>query len=136
MKKLKRDRHSHGLRGPILPHTIPFYESGDQLFERLLGYAVHDLSVRLESALAEIEISFEEVPNSRDLVLADNSVPLGRIETEKNKKVVLYQKPIERRSRTKTELNRLIRDSLIELVGLVLGLRPIDIDPEYKGNKN
>ena len=37
------------------------------------------------------------------------------------------------RAENQAELDRKIRDVLAELVGLIIGLRPIDIDPTYEG---
>ena len=130
----KRDNHSRGLRGPLIPHSAPIHETRDELFERLLTEAVEDLTVRLGKELSSVEISLEEIPNFRDLALAEDSVPLGRAEKANPSKVVIYQRPIEMRCENINELDRKIRDVLAELVGLVIGLRPIDIDPNYAGN--
>jgi hypothetical protein len=129
-----RDRHAQGLRGPLIPHSAPSHETATELFERLLTEAVADLSIRLGSDLINIEISMEEIPNLRDLTLAQDSVPLGRVEKGNPSKVVIYQRPIELRITNKIELDRKIRDVLAELIGLIIGLRPIDVDPNYFGD--
>ena len=128
-----RDRHAHGLRGPLIPHSAPIHETSDELFERLLTEATEDLTVRLGKELINVEISLEEIPNLRDLTLAQDSVPLGRAEKANPSKVVIYQRPIEMRAENQQELDRKIRDVLAELVGLIIGLRPIDVDPTYEG---
>lgn len=132
-KKIHRDRHGHGSRGPVLPHTAPSHENSDELFERLLTEAADDLTIRLGKAIRNIEILMEEIPNVRDLALAEDSVPLGRVERANPSRVVLYQRPIEMRADEKDELDRKIRDVLAELVGVLVNLRPIDIDPGYEG---
>jgi hypothetical protein len=75
----------------------------------------------------------EEIPNLRDLTLAQENVPLGRVEIADPSKVVIYQKPIQLRADTKQELDRLIRDTLAELISLIIGIRAVDIDPNYEG---
>jgi hypothetical protein len=130
----RRDRHAQGLRGPLIPHSAPSHETGTELFERLLTEAVADLTIRLGSDLINIEILMEEIPNLRDLTLAQDSVPLGRVEKGNPSKVVIYQRPIESRITNKIELDRKIRDVLAELIGLIIGLRPIDVDPNYFGD--
>jgi len=132
---ISRDRHSRGLAGPLLPHSAPLYKSKKQNFEELTDLAIDDFSIRLGSDFDQIEITLEEIPNFRDLALAEDSVPLGRLEKTNSIKIVLYQKPIEIRSKDLLKLDRLIRDTLAELIGLALVLRPIDIDPEYEGRK-
>lgn len=130
-----RDRHSRGLVGPLIPHTAPNYLTPSQTFEKLLDLAIEDFSIRLGSEFDQIEITLEEIPSFRDLALAEESVPLGRLEKTSSIKVVIYQKPIEIRCKDLIKLDRLIRDTLAELIGLALVLRPSDVDPEYEGRK-
>jgi hypothetical protein len=66
--------------------------------------------------------------------LAQDTVPLGRVEKTNPIKVVIYQKPIEIRCQNNFQLDKLIRDTLAELIGLATGIRPKDIDPDYQGN--
>ncbi len=131
----RRDRHSRGLVGPLIPHTAPSYLTPTQTFEELLKLAIEDFSIRLGSDFEQIEITLEEIPSFRDLALAEDSVPLGRLERINSIKIVIYQRPIEIRCKDLIKLDRLIRDTLAELIGLALVLRPIDIDPEYEGRK-
>jgi hypothetical protein len=131
--RVRRDRHGYGALGPVIPHSAPIHETADELFERLLTEAVSDVNVRLGRELASVEIMLEEIPNLRDLTLAQENVPLGRVEIADPSKVVIYQKPIQLRADTKQELDRLIRDTLAELISLIIGIRAVDIDPNYEG---
>lgn len=131
---LRRDPHNRGLRGPLLPHTAPLHQTPNEVFENLLSACVEDIWIRLGSDLENIEISLEQIPNFRDLALAEDSVPLGRIEKGNPTNVVIYQRPIEFRCAELFQLDRLIRDTVAELVGLAVGIRPRDIDPDYQGN--
>ena len=130
---VKRDRHDRGLRGPALPHSAPFHQSSDQFFVREMRDAVEDLDARLGTMLSSIKFALEEIPNKRDLTFASGHVPLGRIDQGNPTTIVLYQRPIEMRSPTKELLQRIMRDVLAELVSLVTGLRPDDVDPNYEG---
>lgn len=132
--KTKRDRHARGLKGPVIPHSMPIYENSTMVFERLLFNATEDFNFRLGNTLSNISISLEEIPNFRDLKLSEQVVPLGRIDRGNPNQVVIYQRPIEMRCQTQFELDRKIRDVMAELIGLLIGLRPIDIDPDYAGN--
>ncbi len=130
---VKRDRHDRGLRGPVLPHSAPSHESSDQLFVREMREAVEDLDARLGTMISSIKFALEEIPNKRDLTFASGHVPLGRIDQGNPTTIVLYQRPIEMRSESKELLQRVVRDVLAELVSLVTGLRPDDVDPNYEG---
>ena len=129
----KRDRHSRGIKGPLIPHSVPIYETSADRFERLVVEATEDFQIRLGAKLANIQIGLEEIPNNRDLVLSEISVPLGRAEIGNPSQVILYRRPIETRTFGLEELDRKIRDVLAELIGSIIGLRPIDIDPDYAG---
>lgn len=129
----KRDRHARGIKGPLIPHSVPIYENPAERFERLLIETTEDFQIRLGAQLANIQIGLEEIPNNRDLVLSELSVPLGRTEIGNPSQVILYRRPIETRTFGLEELDRKIRDVLAELIGSIIGLRPIDIDPDYAG---
>ena len=129
----KRDRHARGIKGPLIPHSVPIYETPAGAFERLLTEATEDFQIRLGVQLANIEIGFEEIPSNRDLVLSELTVPLGRTEIGNPSQVIVYRRPIETRVFNHDELDRKIRDVLAELIGSIIGLRPIDIDPYYAG---
>ena len=131
---IKRDSHERGVRGPLLPHSAPNHQNPNEIFDRLLSEGVEDISIRLGNELENIEIGLEQIPNFRDLTLAQDTVPLGRVEKTNPIKVVIYQKPIELRCQNNFQLDRLIRDTLAELIGLATGIRPKDIDPDYQGN--
>ena len=94
---------------------------------------VQDLDNRLGTMLTSVKFALEEIPNKRDLAFASGHVPLGRIDQGNPTTIVLYQRPIEMRAETNELLQRVIRDVLAELVSLVTGLRPDDIDPYYEG---
>jgi hypothetical protein len=95
--------------------------------------AVEDLDARLGTMLSSIQFALEEIPNKRDLTFASGHVPLGRIDQGNPTTIVLYQRPIEMRADSKELLQRVVRDVLAELVSLVTGLRPDDVDPNYEG---
>jgi hypothetical protein len=130
---VKRDRHDRGLRGPVLPHSAPLHKSSDKFFVGEMEDAIEDLDARLGTMLTHIKFALEEIPNKRDLTFASGHVPLGRIDQGNPTSIVLYQRPIEMRSDSKELLQRVLRDVLAELVSLVTGLRPDDVDPNYEG---
>jgi hypothetical protein len=103
------------------------------LLSAALREAVEDLDARLGTMISSIKFALEEIPNKRDLTFASGHVPLGRIDQGNPTTIVLYQRPIEMRSESKELLQRVVRDVLAELVSLVTGLRPDDVDPNYEG---
>jgi len=132
-RSVKRDAHGRGMRGPMLPHNVPFHASRDAFFAKYVKEAVADLDARLGNRVQGISIAFEEIPSLADLTLNTDVVPLGRIVRGYPTTIVLYQRPIEMRSENTDLLARIIRDVLAEYVALYLGIEPSDVDPEYLG---
>jgi len=132
-RTVKRDTHGRGMRGPLLPHNVPFHTTRDGLFARNVKQAVAELDARLGARVKGISIAFEEIPNLADLTLNTDVVPLGRLVKGYPSTIVLYQRPIEMRSGDTDLLARIIRDVLAEFVALHLGVEPIEVDPDYLG---
>jgi len=132
-RSVKRDAHGRGIRGPLLPHNVPFHTTRDGLFAKNVVEAVTELDARLGKRVQGISIAFEEIPNLADLTLNTDAVPLGRIVPGHPTTIVLYQRPIEMRSENADLLARIIRDVLAEYVALYLGIEPSDVDPGYLG---
>ena len=132
-RTVKRDAHGRGMRGPLLPHNVPFHTTRDGLFARNVKQAVAELDARMGTRVKGISIAFEEIPNLADLTLNTDVVPLGRLVKGYPSTIVLYQRPIEMRSGDTDLLARIIRDVLAEFVALHLGVEPSEVDPDYLG---
>ena len=130
---VKRDAHGRGMRGPLLPHNVPFHTTRDGFFAKNVADAVAELDARLGKRVQGISIAFEEIPNLADLTLNADVVPLGRIVRGHPTTIVLYQRPIEMRSENIELLSRIVRDVLAEFVALYLGVEPSEVDPYYLG---
>lgn len=132
-RSVKRDAHGRGMRGPLLPHNVPFHTTRDGSFARSVKDAVAELDARMGTRVQGISIAFEEIPSLADLTLNTDVVPLGRLVRGHPTTVVLYQRPIEMRSEDSDQLARIIRDVLAEYVAIYLGVEPSDVDPYYLG---
>jgi predicted Zn-dependent protease with MMP-like domain len=121
------------MRGPLLPHNVPFHTTRDEFFANNVKDAVAELDARMGARVQGISIAFEEIPNLADLTLNTDVVPLGRIVRGFPTTIVLYQRPIEMRSENADLLSRIIRDVLAEFVALHLGVEPSEVDPYYLG---
>ena len=139
-RHIRRDRHDRGLRGPLFPHNVPKRTSPDGLFHSRVLAAITEIeenASRLEKKLVkrmnQVTFKVEAVPSKRDVVLSGGNVPMGRIERGNPNVVVLYQRAIELRSTNLDTQNRIIKDVLAELLGLLFGHDPIELDPTYVG---
>jgi len=139
-RHIRRDRHDHGLRGPLFPHNTPRFTSPDQRFQAQVFKAITEIDgqvsqveSKLASRIKQVTFNVESVPSRRDVVLSDGTVPMGRIERGNPDVVVLYQRAIELRSFNTNQQARIIKDVLAELLGLLFGKDPNELDPTYVG---
>src|SRR4051812_25503618 len=109
--RARRDRHGRGLRGRLVPPTVPLSRSRAEQFDDLVLDAVEDLERRWERELAGVEFAVEDVPwvehSSPDEVvldadvLEDGSVPLARVLPAHREggrdhpaRIVVYRRPL------------------------------------------
>ncbi len=144
----RRDRRGRGLRGRLVPPTVPLAKSRAEQFDELVLDAVEHLEDRWESALAQVEFAVEDVPyvthTSPDEVVygtdvvEDGNVPLARlIPAGRDRtgaavppRIVLYRRPLEARALDRLDLADLVHDVVVEQVANLLGLDPDEVDPE------
>ena len=144
--RTRRDRHGRGLRGRLVPPTVPLSRSRAEQFDDLVLDAVGDLERRWERELAGVEFAVEDVPwvdhSSPDEVvldadvLEDGSVPLARVlpahredGREHPARIVVYRRPLEIRAADRDDLADLVRDVVVDQVAVLLGRDPEEIDP-------
>lgn len=131
-----RDRRGRGLRGRLLPATVPLARSRAQVFDDLVLDAVEHLEHHWPEQLGHIEFAVEDVPPELPAydsdVLQDGSVPLARLITGRthpqhgapSPRVVVYRWPLEARASDRDELAELVHEVLLEQVANILGVDP------------
>lgn len=133
-----RDRHGRGLRGRLVPATVPLARTKAELFDDLVLDTIEALERRYAKELAGVEFAVEEVPPDLNVydsdVLEDGEVPLARLLPGRPgrqavpPRIVLYRRPLEFRAYDREDLADLIHDVVIEQVANMLG-----VDPEELG---
>lgn len=96
-----------------------------------IEHQVSKLEKKLASRMKQVTFQVESVPSKRDVVLSSGTVPMGRIERGNPDVVVLYQRAIELRSFNSGQQNRIVKDVLAELLALLFGKDPAELDPTY-----
>jgi len=130
----RRDRRGRGLRGPLLPSTLPAYRTRAQRFDDLVLDAVDDLEQRWARQLEGTEFAVEDVPPSGPAPWEHGGVPLGRYfpaDAGLPARIVVYRRPLEARATDPTDLADLVHDVVVEQVAHLLGRAPEDVDPGY-----
>jgi predicted Zn-dependent protease with MMP-like domain len=135
-RRLRRDRHGRGLRGPLAPAGVPLARTRAQHFDDLVLDAVSRLDSRWEQQLASVEFAVEEVPppgvdNGAD---GGDPVPLARLDpvaAGRPARIVVYRRPAQARAEGDDELAALVFDAVVEEVARLIGVDPETIDPGY-----
>lgn len=123
--RVDRRRHGRGARtagrlGPARPDHLA----------AAVRQTLAVLDRTLPTSMRSITFLVEDLPTVGELERA-RRCPLGRWEPGNPAQVILYRKPLESRCTTKLELDILVRDTLAELVGQAVGVRPTVAVPAY-----
>ncbi len=131
-----RDRRGRGMRGPaLLPGRPgrPPDRSDRERFDALVLSLVAELEERWHDRLGLVEYAVEDAPQIPD-DWDPHTVPLSSLIPGSGgtpTRIVLFRRPIERRSETRADLAALVLTVLVEQVAELLGLAPEDVDPRY-----
>lgn len=130
----RRDRHGRGLRGRLVPASVPLARTRAEIFDDLVLDTVEALDRRYEKELADVEFAVEDVPPDLNIydsdVLEDGEVPLARLQPaqpDRKARIVLYRRPLELRASHRDDLADLVHDVIVEQVANLLGVHPDDI---------
>src|ERR1700754_4984818 len=134
----RRDRHGRGLRGRLVPATVPLARTKAEIFDDLVLDTVETLERRFAKELAGVEFAVEDVPPELNVydsdVLEDGEVPLARLlpgrpgrSAAVPPRIVLYRRPLEFRAMDREDLADLVHDVIIEQVANLLGVDPDEL---------
>ncbi|WP_018218665.1 metallopeptidase family protein [Salinispora vitiensis] len=136
-RRNRRDRHGRGLRGRLVPATVPLARTKAEVFDELVLDTVETLERRFAKELAGVEFAVEDVPPELNVydsdVLEDGAVPLARLlpgrpgRQEMPPRIVLYRRPLEFRAMDREDLADLVHDVIIEQVANLLGADPDEL---------
>ncbi|MEU6645729.1 metallopeptidase family protein [Saccharomonospora sp. NPDC046836] len=145
-RRMRRDRHGRGLRGPLYPATLPAAASRAEKFDALVLDALEPIEARWRTELTKLDVAVDDVPEVREElppaqaegVLHDGVVPLSRLVPAgvdraglpTRARIVLYRRPLEARAKNPDELAELVHDVLVEQIASYLGVEPDIIEGE------
>ena len=128
----RRDRRGRGLRGPLLPASLPGHRTRSEEFDDLVLDAVDRLRPRWADRLAGVEFAVEDVPPSDPAPWEHGEVPLGRLfpaDGALTTLIVVYRRPVETRALDRALLAPLVHEVVVEQVAHLLGVEPSAVDP-------
>ena len=127
------------MRGPaVLPRTpgTPALRSERDRFDSLVLAVVTDIEKRWSEHLGLVEYAVEDTPQVPDDWDA-GTVPLSSLvrgSGGRATRIVLFRRPIEHRSSSRTDLEALVLTVVVEQVAELLGVDPEVIDPRIGGD--
>jgi predicted Zn-dependent protease with MMP-like domain len=133
-RRQPRDRHERGVRGPLMPSTLPGYRTRGELFDELVLDAVERLERRWSAQLEGVEFAVEDVPPSDPAPWERGEVPLGRLfpaDPPLPTRIVVYRRPVETRADDREDLAHLVNDVVVEQVAHLVGVEPEEVDPRH-----
>lgn len=135
VRRSRRDRRGRGLRGPVLPPTVPAHRTRAEKFDECVLVTVQRLETTWGAELDGTEFAVEDVPPSDPAPWEHGGVPMGRYfpaESGQPGRVVIYRRPIESRAADPGDLIDLVRDIVVEQVAHLLARSPEEIDPHFR----
>lgn len=141
-------RRGRGIRGPVLPESVPAYRSRAEKFDMFVLEAFAPIDARWHDRITKLDIAVDEVPKIRALdpdsvtwppeVVAEGPVPLSRLVpagvdrhgAATRARLVLFRRPLELRAKRQDDLVDLLNEVLVRQVATYLGVDPEVIDPE------
>ncbi len=132
-RRPRRDRRGRGVRGVLLPTTVPAWRSRSRQFDDLVLDSLERLPDRVRDEVAKIEFAVEDVPPADPSPWERGEVPLSRVfpaDRGLPTRVVLYRRPIEARSE-RHDAAEFVYSVVVEQVAHALGLAPHDLDPRF-----
>ena len=136
----RRDRHGRGLRGPLalpnryLQRAVPLRHPTPRrdVFLDCIGAAVAQVQQTCPAVLVGVDIGTEEVPG-RGVLWREDRVPLAAAvdaTPQEPARIVLYERPLERRAHDRETLRTLVHRTLVEQLSALTGRSVTDIDPD------
>jgi predicted Zn-dependent protease with MMP-like domain len=135
----RRDRHGRGLRGPLIPPSLPGWRTRGDRFDDLVLRCVRRIERRWAKLLDGVEFAVEEVPPSDPAPWEHRTVALGRYfpadpAAGLTHRIVIYRRPVLARAEDEEEMELVVRAVLVDQVAGMLGRAPEEIDPDYPGD--
>ncbi|MBT1002423.1 metallopeptidase family protein [Paenarthrobacter sp. DKR-5] len=128
-----RDRHGRGLRGELLPPTLPGYRTRMDKFDDLVTDSAERLHDLQGAALDAVQFAVEEIPPAlEELVASGQRAPLGAHRRGTPSTVTVYRRPVEQAALGPEDLRELVHDVVVEQTAELLGVAPETLDPIYR----
>ncbi|MDF0530378.1 metallopeptidase family protein [Tsukamurella sp. 8F] len=139
-RRAARDRRERGMRGPLVPRSVPAHRTRTQEFDEIVLDAYAEIDAMWHSRLSELDIAVDDVPGILpkdasvttwpDEIVAEGPIPLARLipagidrrGDHTRARLVLFRRPLLKRSKSDAELIELVLEILIHQIADYLGV--------------
>ena len=142
----RRDRHGHGVRGPLSlrskltarPAPVKLMPSRRDYFRECVEDSADRITRSCPDAIRGVDIGVEAVPSPAAMwqgMVDHDSIPLaGAVNAGSGEpaRLVLYERPIERRALDQDDLAALVHHTMVEQLASLTGRSTADIDPHFE----
>ena len=141
-----RDRHGRGLRGPLSlqnrltrrPAPLALRITRSRYFLDCVEDSVDRVEAVCPDAIRGIEVGVEAVPTPAAMwqgMIDHDAIPLAGATgaaAGQPARLVLYERPIERRALDRDDLADLVHHTLVEQLASLTGRSALEIDPGFE----
>ena len=134
------------MRGPLAmenrltrkPAPVPLRTSRVDYFRDCVEESIERIESACPDAIRGVEIGVEAVPSPAAMwqgMVDHDSIPLAGAmngDAEQSARVVLFERPIERRALDRDDLAALVHHTLVEQLATLTGRSAMDIDPHFE----
>ncbi|MDR6939266.1 metallopeptidase family protein [Arcanobacterium hippocoleae] len=132
LRRKQRDRHGRGIRGPVIPPSLPAWRTRADIFDDVISYEIGTYRKHLGNKLNRFDFAVLDVPQN-ELAPWENGIPMGRFlpferPAKIHGRIIFYRLPIMM-SACRTPIPSLfIHDVVTQQIASALETRPEKID--------
>ena len=145
-RRSHRDRRRRGLRAPLLPQSVPAWNSRSDEFDAVALEAFAEIDARWHDQISGLDVAVDDIPRLLprdpetvqwpDEVTADGAVPLARLipagidvhGAPTRAQIILFRRPLESRAKRGADLLELVHEVLVQQVATHLGVDEDTVD--------
>lgn len=131
----RRNRHGRGLRGELIPLTLPASRTRTERFDDWVMESADRLQQLWGERIDALQFAVQEIPEALEKLAATGGpIPLGTCTPAAPGRpgtITVYRHPIEMAARGYMPANELVHDVIVEQAAELLGMTPEAVDPSY-----
>jgi Zincin-like metallopeptidase len=131
----RRNRHGRGLRGELIPVTLPGSRTRTERFDDWVMESADRLQQFWGERIDALQFMVQEIPEDLEkLVATRGPIPMGSCTPAAEGRpgtITVYRHPIEMAARGYVPANELVHDVIVEQAAELLGMSPEAVDPGY-----